>query len=94
MQSILQIKNNTDVYLLNDTMNELAYLQDNSVFYEGNKKPKCKLLDIHDEIMSFSIAEREKEIIDKEIDLTLHNQKPCIKIDGYEVKLPKNGREF
>jgi hypothetical protein len=75
-------------------MREIRNIENINQFYNDYEKPRCKLAELHDTIIDYGIQEQEREIMSKSLDITLHNQKPCVSIDKYKVKFPKNGKEL
>lgn len=81
-------------HLFEDLINDLLRIRNLKRVFEQIKKPKCTLMSLHDSLSNYDREMRKKEIIGRDLNSQKSNQKACVRIDGYEVKLPKTGDEL
>ncbi len=79
-------------YIFDDMLNEFNTSKE--MLKESFHKVACKPVAFHDEFVQCALHKHHKEIYTKTLSYTKIREKPCIEIEGYEVRLPKNGKEL
>ena len=89
VRAIQQIEDN---YYFSDLLRDFIYVQDalQSLF----QKPKCSLSAIHDEIVRCSQIKRYNDLSNKQIYYNFGQEKACVRIMEYDVRLPESGEEL
>lgn len=83
---------NNDENMFEDTLDEFRYSID--IIKSKFRKVSCKLQALHDEFVRCSKEERYKYMQDQYLEYRKEDLNPCIEINTYHVKLPKNGKEL
>lgn len=86
--------NPSDHAYFRDMVDAILSIIDIDAFFKIHKKVKCNISSLHDATTSDARKLLRKQLANKKIYNAKHKLKPCVQIDNYEIRLPKNGREL
>jgi predicted RNA-binding Zn-ribbon protein involved in translation (DUF1610 family) len=81
-------------YMMYDIFYYIDNLSSRADFFKKSKKVKCSIKSLHDKLTELNREKDEKRLTNKTIKNNTDRFKPCIDIDGYKVKIPRDGQEL